>query len=180
MERGRDTEGPRTTPLRKAGREPVGASEYSWIGKAIDVFVVIIVPIALPGLLLTVARGQVHGHGGETLTLPDIAFGFVAVTVACTARAIALKSVALGLVAVVAVLVVGAQTGLAVNADTEYQTSELVRAVESSHDGDSSQNIRQLAASVDQKEPTSIQWGLSVFTGILVVVASFELIRRDL
>jgi uncharacterized protein (DUF697 family) len=167
---------PRRTPMSAAARSPIGVNQVTRTTKIRDVLVVIIVPLAIPAAVLPMANGP------SSLTLTNLAFGFVAVAIAGVARAVAAKTDEWLTYALVALTCVCLQTALAVVNDTSEASNSLREVVsrETAHPGVSSlSNIREALMAAVNAEPSAFHWICSTVIGLTLVTLSFELIRRE-
>lgn len=162
--------------MADAARSPVGASQVTRTTKVRDLLIVIVIPFAIPAAVLPMANGV------SSLTLPNLAFGFVAVAFAGVARAITSKTDEWLTYVLGALTSVALQTALAVVGDTSKvnaHLNDLVLTAPKQFDPSITQSIREAALAVSSAQPGAFHWVCSVLLGVALMVLSFELIRRE-
>jgi hypothetical protein len=167
---------PRTTSLAKAADAPIGAMPVTAITKLVNVLVIIVGPMAVPALVLAITRDAILP------SLGDLAFGFVAVAFAGTARAITVKSEEWMAYSIWAGIAVVLQTAVATSVDSVKESELLRDAVAQTSVADVSERLEHLhllAGQVLEQVPSALQWWASVLVGTILVVSTFELIRRE-
>jgi hypothetical protein len=173
---------PRRTPMGAAAGSPIGPSSTSRATKTRDTLIVVVAPFLVPGVILAFARTNVHHGIFASFTLGDIAFGFVAVAIAGTARAATLKSDEWQAFAIGATIMVALQTALAIAVDTVNESNSLRNTVQHASSTTIERqlpHLQDLAAAIGGNDPGPVQWTISLATGFALMIVSFELIRRE-
>jgi hypothetical protein len=167
---------PRQTPLADAGRAPVGVNQVTGWTKLRDSLIVIVIPFAIPALVLPVA------NGAASFTITNVAFGFVAVAVAGVARAVTQKADEWQAFALIALIAVVFETALAVVDDTAEAYSHLKTSVLQETARLQPVNLlrmREGALAIVSAEPSIFHWVLSALLGSVLITVSFILIARE-
>jgi hypothetical protein len=167
---------PRQTSLAHAASSPIGANPITSATKVRDILIVIVIPFAVPAVVLPVVNGP------ASLTLTNIAFGFVAVAFAGVARAVTAKTDEWLVFSLLALMCVCFLTAFAVGDDTSELTSRLNDVV--LHEtavpkGASVPAMRGAARAVKAAEPSTFHWICCLVLGVTLMLLSFELIRRE-
>jgi hypothetical protein len=166
-------------PLRKAAQATVGATAS--LDETIrDMLIVVFVPFIIPAVVLALSR---IGHGqGSIFTLGDLSFGFVAVGLAGSARAVSLKSTLWQTYLFAAFALVGVEVALAAATDNVRQANALAGSTTNVARAPSDNNLamlRELSLDFTGRDPSAWQWAASILLGLSFMTLSFELIRRD-
>ena len=167
---------PRSTPLAQAATSPVGANPVTRTTKIRDIFIVIIIPFAVPAVVLPVTNGM------SSLTLTNLAFGFVGVATAGVARAVTSKTDEWLTYVLAAVTCLIMQTAFAVGNDSSEASDKLTEVVlrETSQPGTPHlAPLRSAALAVTEAHPGTFHWACSALLGATLIALSFELIRRE-
>jgi hypothetical protein len=168
--------------MASAARSHVGAQGVTNITKWRDILIVIVVPFIVPAAVLALVRSSQSSPFFTSFTLGDVAFGFVAMAIAGVARAATVKSDEWMAFAGAVLIVIIFQTALAIKVDDVADTRNLLHEVASTsqakvvHD---LPDLKELEASIQNKEPTLFFWTVSLATGSIIAVGSFVLIRRE-
>ena len=168
---------PRSTPMEKAAQSPIGRNPVSTATQVRDVLIVVIAPFVVPGVILGLTRGA-------NFALGDIAFGFVAVAIAGTARAATLKNDEWQAFAILALISVCLQTALAISVDNVNDVERLIEATKGLPQGgnaptDLLSTVREVAGDVTATDPSFIQWLSSLLMGIVTMAIPWVLIWRE-
>jgi hypothetical protein len=166
---------PRRTPLAKAARSPVGIHQVTTTTKIRDILIVVVIPFAIPAAVLPIVNGS------SSITVTNLAFGFIAVAVAGVARAVTSKTDAWLVYVLVAFSCVAFQTALAVGDDTSKVSDHLQHVVltETQRPVPSISAMREAASAVTEAQPGVFHWTISALLGVMLVAISVELIRRE-
>jgi hypothetical protein len=162
--------------MANAGRSAVGVNQITWATKLRDIFIVIVIPFVVPALVLPMANGP------ASMTLTNVAFGFVAVAVAGVARAVTSKTDVWLAYALIALTCICIQTALAVVDDTAKASANLETTVLSETVHPASVNLsamRDSALALANSQPSTFHWICSTLLGVVLMAISFELIRRE-
>jgi hypothetical protein len=167
---------PPRDPIEVAARAPVGMNPVNAWTRFRDLLIVVIIPLLIPALPLLINRLSDLGVL-DSLSLVDIAFGFVAVSIAGTARAATLKSDEWQAVSVMAIVVVCLQTLLATVADDSAEMKNVVKDVATR--GAQTDGLQDAAERILEHQPGILLWILCLAVGLTQVVISWVLIGRE-
>lgn len=166
-------------PLRQAAKSSVGSAK-SLDDTIRDLMVVVFVPFVIPAVVLALSRVG-HGKGG-IFTLGDLSFGFVAVGLAGSARAVSLKSTLWQTYLFAAFALIGVEVAMAAATDNVRQANALAKSAAEVIQAPNESNLgilREVSLSFSGRDPSLWQWAACLVLGLSFMILSFELIRRD-
>lgn len=170
-------ESPRVTALDAAAEAKLGGENPALGARVFDLFIVVLLPIAVPALALQVASRQFF-------RLQDLALGFVALAVACMARAVDSRNPAWRPVSGMAILTLACEIVLAATADASAHENLLLDMIRelprgTKIDGDLYVQIHDQVLSIDGYIAAPWQWVVSLIFGITLAGWASVLIMRE-
>jgi hypothetical protein len=169
---------PPQVPIADAARS-VSTGQTTTVSKWIDTGTVVIAPLLVPAAVLATVRSGPGRTIFSGLTLGEMAFGVVAVAFAALARSLTGKSEGWKLVAAAGVITIVFETAIAISRDSLIDSERLVKTANDCQSKCASTALHELTARIADSSPSTVDWVVAAFFGLLLCSCVILAIWRE-